>query len=140
MFNEMREAGSNIPDKVKYLQEHGWQSYKHHDNWVRKDLKDWEKDLCNFDLNSAYEECLRKENELPNAIEVLCNALREDKKNVYNLWRDQIQSYVFDEFRRFGGDKPVYGLYEKEITISYKDISKLCFNGAKNFLNLLISK
>jgi len=45
MFDEMRETGSNIPDKVKYLQEHGWQSYKHHDNWVKKDLKDWEKDL-----------------------------------------------------------------------------------------------
>lgn len=77
MFDEMRETGSNIPDKVKYLQEHGWQSYKHHDNWVKKDLKDWEKDLCNFDLNSAYEECLRKENELSNAIEVLCNALKD---------------------------------------------------------------
>lgn len=140
MFEEMKAQGSNIPNKVEYLQSHGWQSYKHHDNWVRKDLKDWEKDLCNFDLNSAYEEALREANELSNAVRVLCNALREDEKNVYNLWRDQIQSHVFDEFRKFGEDKPVNGLYEKDITLSYKDVSELCFNGAKNFLNLLIDK
>lgn len=100
-------------------------------------------DFTDKELGQIVKRCsvyIGKNDVVREAVEVLCNALREDEKNVYNLWIDQIQSHVFDEFRKFGGDKPVNGLYEKEITISYKDISELCFNGTKNFLNLLIKK
>lgn len=34
MFQEMREAGSKLPDMVEALQLAGWKTYQHHDNWV----------------------------------------------------------------------------------------------------------
>ena len=132
MFEEMEAQGSNIPNKVEYLQSHGWQSYKHHDNWVRKDLKDWEKDLCNFDLNSAYEEALREANELSNAIRVLCNALREDttEGSYYYSWMCNIKMTMYDAMRDNGNIKD----FNQEIILN------MCEDGAKNFLNLLVKQ
>ena len=88
--------------------------------------------MCNFDLNSAYEECLRKENELSNAIEVLCNALREDKSegSYYHSWMRSIKMAMYDAMRDNGNIKD----FNKEIILN------MCEDGAKNFLNLLISK
>ena len=58
-------------------------------------------------------------------------------EDTYNVLIDSIQHNIFDKFRRFGGDKPALGLYEKEITISYKDINDICYEGAKDFINNL---
>ena len=53
--------GSAIPDKVAYLQSNGWQSYKHHDNWVNCNWSKGEKDNSFLDLNSAYERCVKSQ-------------------------------------------------------------------------------
>lgn len=37
MFDEMRAAGSSLPDMVEALRHAGWKTYQHHDNWVHKD-------------------------------------------------------------------------------------------------------
>lgn len=37
MFDEMRAAGSSLPDMVEALRYAGWKTYQHHDNWVHKD-------------------------------------------------------------------------------------------------------
>lgn len=55
----MISEGSAIPDKVAYLQSNGWQSYKHHDNWVKCNWSEVEKDNSFLDLNSAYERCVK---------------------------------------------------------------------------------
>lgn len=34
MFDEMRAAGSKLPDMVEALQLAGWKTHQHHDNWV----------------------------------------------------------------------------------------------------------
>lgn len=61
MFTEMRAAGSHIPDMVEFLRANGWQSYKHHDNWVKKEWSTREKDIANFDLHDAYKICLSEQ-------------------------------------------------------------------------------
>lgn len=57
----MISEGSAIPDKVAYLQSNGWQSYKHHDNWVKCNWSEVEKDNSFLDLNSAYERCVKSQ-------------------------------------------------------------------------------
>ena len=132
MFDDMMAQGSNIPNKVEYLQSHGWQSYKHHDNWVRKDLKDFEKDLCNFDLNSAYEEALREANELPNAIKVLQKHLSEDKSegSYYYSWQANIAMAFKDEMAR----------YMPLDVKGTEEVHQIANRAAKNFLDLLIKE
>ena len=62
MFEEMRKAGSSIPDKVEYLQSNGWTSYKHHDNWVKKSWTTEEKNWSLYDLHQAFEICFNELN------------------------------------------------------------------------------
>jgi len=66
--------------------------------------------------------------------------LEKGKIDNYNFWKDKISSKVFDKFRRFQGDKPIKGLLESEITMTYKDILELCQSGAESFLNDLIQE
>ncbi len=54
----MISEGSRIPDKVAYLESNGWQSYKHHDNWVKCNWSDLEKERSLISLNSAFEQCV----------------------------------------------------------------------------------
>ena len=57
----MISEGSAIPDKVAYLQSNGWQSYKHHDNWVNCNWLEVEKDNSFLSLNMAYERCVKEQ-------------------------------------------------------------------------------
>lgn len=65
----------------------------------------------------------------------LFKEILDNNKDAYDILVGSIHHNIFDKFRRYQGDKPVQGLYEKEITISYKNISDICFEGAKDFLN-----
>jgi len=38
MLQEMREAGSSLPDMVEALQFAGWKTKGHHDNWVHENF------------------------------------------------------------------------------------------------------
>lgn len=38
MFDEMRAAGSTLPDMVELLQVTGWKTYQHHDNWIHSEF------------------------------------------------------------------------------------------------------
>lgn len=72
---------------------------------------------------------------LKEAIEVLCNALREDKSegSYYYSWQANIAMSILDEYNRQSKDMD----YEEKRSL---DMYKICNEGAKNFLNLLISK
>ena len=48
MFEEMREAGSKLPDMVDFLKSNGWKIYNHHDNWIKNGV-DGE-----YDTHQAY--------------------------------------------------------------------------------------
>lgn len=55
MFEEMEESGSKIPLMVKTLEENGWMSYQHHDNWIKKIwLHNPDVSNMGFSLNDAY--------------------------------------------------------------------------------------
>lgn len=58
MFTEMRAAGSKLPDIVDHLQANGWETYEHHDNWVRKEWTLEEKKRSYFSTHAAYERCI----------------------------------------------------------------------------------
>lgn len=49
MFDEMRAAGSKLPDMVEALQLAGWKTHQHHDNWVCADFPN------GMDTHAAYE-------------------------------------------------------------------------------------
>lgn len=70
MFEEMREVGSRLPDMVEHLQVNGWESYQHHDNWVRSEWTPDEKRKSLLDTHEAYKRCLENDNRPP-AIELI---------------------------------------------------------------------
>jgi len=73
--------------------------------------------------------------DLIKSIITLKKELKKEDSTIYNLWIDSIHHNVFDKFRRYRGDKSAFGLYEKEITLSYKEINDICFEGAKDFID-----
>ena len=136
MENEMRDNGSNIPNMVEFLQKNGWKSYKHHDNWIRADLKDWEQDLaCGKSLNDAYLSCLEEVNELPNAIKVLQKHLRKDKSegSYYYSWQANIAMAFYDEMSRY------YPKQNADYILS-NELHEIANQAAKNFLDNLIKE
>lgn len=78
------------------------------------------------EMNNRYGGDLKK------AIEVLCNALREDTSegSYYHSWMCSIKMTMYDAMRNNGNIKD----FNQEIILN------MCEDGAKNFLNLLISK
>lgn len=115
IFDEMKEAGSSIPDKVEYLLANGWKPHNHHDNWIKE-----------FDLNSAYEKCKKDQAEISNAVNVLCKALREDSA-LYIAYQANIAMAFKDEWDRRAGE------------IGRADnVLEIANTAAKNFLDLLI--
>jgi len=70
---------------------------------------------------------------LKEAIEILCNALREDEDFNFE-WQLMIQNSFREQVWKFGFDKNmVYHLTDEQL-------NKAANEAAKNFLNLLISK
>lgn len=67
---------------------------------------------------------------LEEAMEVLCNALREDttEGSLYHSWMCNIKMSMYDAMRDNGNIKD----FNQEIILN------MCEEGAKNFLNLLI--
>jgi hypothetical protein len=65
MFEEMREAGSSLPDMVEHLRANGWEPYQHHDNWVRSEWTPYEKRKSLLDTHEAYKRCLENDNRPP---------------------------------------------------------------------------
>jgi hypothetical protein len=68
-----------------------------------------------------------KETKLIEAIEIVCQALREDK-DYYRSWSASIAMAFKDEYRLLIGDKP---------DVTYEQIHIVANNAADNFLKLL---
>lgn len=120
MFNEMREAGSKLPDMVDFLKSNGWKTYYHHDNWIKKGIEG------EYDTHQAYEIAKNNAESLKYGVELLCNALREDP-NYYISWQANIAMAFKDE-------------YDRTSDVFKNDIHTIANEAAKNFLNLLINK
>lgn len=127
MFDEMKESGSNLPDMVEFLQQSGWKTKNHHDNWINKNYIGEHSTHEAFKLEKEWQET-----PLQRAIQVLCNAIREDKSegSLYHAYQCNIAMSFKDEFFRECG----YGDVSREL------LHKIANEAAKNFLNLLISK
>ena len=84
-----------------------------------------------MDTVSGYRN-IRKEMQLKQAIEVLCNALREDttEGSYYYSWMCNIKMTMYDAMRDNGNIKD----FNQEIILN------MCEDGAKNFLNLLVKQ
>lgn len=69
--------------------------------------------------------------DLQEAIETLCNALREENSILYDLWHKQLRLSLLQQ------------VWDKRLSPEFKepyDFEKLADGVAKNFLNLLIDK
>lgn len=76
------------------------------------------------------------EKDLKQAVDILCNALREDKSegSYYYSWQANIAMAFQDEFNRYAIEKEIEG------SASNFNIHVIANNAAKNFLDLLIYK
>jgi hypothetical protein len=133
MFEEMRKKGSSIPDKVEYLQANGWQCYNHHDNWVKSTWSDTEKDGSLLDLNKAFEQCVKEQIVLQEAIKTLCNALKEDK-GLYIAYQANIAMAFQDEFN-IQSEK--HEMFTKWLMLE-GGLYTIANNASHNFLKLLM--
>lgn len=89
--------------------------------------------LQGIEMKKDYEILIGKETKpsLQEAIEVLCNALREDKSegSYYYSWQANIAMCMYDSFD--GSEIDLIG---------DKNLLDICNKGAKTFLNLLIKQ
>ena len=134
MFEEMRKKGSSIPDKAEYLQANGWECYKHHDNWVKSTWLDMEKEGSLLDLSKAFEQCVKEQIVLQEAVKTLCNALREDK-GLYIAYQANIAMAFQDEFIK---QSEKHELFTKWL-MSEGGLHTIANNASHNFLKLLMS-
>lgn len=83
------------------------------------------------DTDENKPEKFKKEYQLKKAVEVLCNALREDKSegSYYYSWQANIAMCMYDSFD--GSEIDLIG---------DKNLLDICNKGAKTFLNLLIKQ
>ena len=78
-----------------------------------------------------------KETKLIEAIEIVCQALREDK-DYYRSWKDNIAMAFKDEFWNNVSVESMIGDNIYEIQISNNNVHKIANDAADNFLKLLI--
>ncbi len=129
MFAEMREAGSTLPDMVEYLQANGWESYKHHDNWVMKEWSPEVKDTSLFDTLTAYVFAKYKQGKVYDAVNIIISELAKDKSpgSYYHSWQCNIAMSFYDAF-----------IGDKTLVTDHETIHRIANDGAKRFLDLLI--
>jgi len=128
MEQEMRKAGSKIPDMVKTLQDAGWVTYEHHDNWFRNEEKPTDgKAHVGHDLHDAYAIVTGGQTKLAQAVEIVCTALRTDS-GYYESWKANIAMSMYDEYM------------ERDKKDGIVDIHEVANKGADRFLQLLIYK
>ena len=124
MFDEMKGVGSNLPNIVEFLIENGWKTKNHHDNWVNKNHIGEHSTHEAFKLEKEWQET-----PLQKAVEVLCNALREDKE----YYNKVVKSLSLNT-------KTIIDNVKSVEYMPVEDLNNYIENHYENFLNLLINK
>lgn len=123
MFEDMRAAGSTLPDIVEALKKRGWRNYNHHDNWIHPNV------IGEYDTHRAYETIVLNVG-LAAAMKQLSKALIEDE-DYWQGWQSNIAMCMYDEYTE---EYPVM------TQISHADILEIANKGAERFLILLTSE
>lgn len=125
----MESEGSSLPKMVKTLLENGWVTYKHHDNWINKNI------LNEYDTTTAYGICVDElgekletpKTDIKHSMDILRDALFNDKG--YKIsWVCNIAMSFKDEYRRQNPEAT-----EDEIDMIHSVANK----SAENFISLL---
>lgn len=130
MFEEMEESGSKIPLMVKILEENGWMSYKHHDNWIKKIWLHYP-DVSNmgYSLNDAYKRM------------VDCLPILNEKDIKTLIWFELVNCKTHSEF--FGWLIEYFDIKEKinksedDPKNSFYEIHKVTDSDYPNYLHYL---
>ena len=125
MFEDMRAAGSTLPDKVEALKKRGWRNYNHHDNWIHPNV------IGEFDTHHAYEYKGMINVPASEAVRVLSKALIEDS-GYWEAWKANIAMAIYDQYT-----DEVPEFLEK---VSHYDIHEIANKGADRFLRLLTAE
>jgi hypothetical protein len=125
MFEDMRAAGSTLPDKVEALKKRGWRNYNHHDNWIHPNV------IGEFDTHQAYEYKGMINVPASEAVRVLSKALIEDD-GYWETWKANIAMAMYDQYT-----DEVPEFLEK---VSHYDIHEIANKGADRFLRLLTTE
>lgn len=99
-------------------------------------------ELCNKMVSNLFEKNKKeqfehKQKKLKEAIEILCNALKEDKI-LFKDWETKLTNSFNDQLQKDDFEKAFYP--GAAISIMREEVFETCQKAAKNFLNLLISK
>lgn len=133
MFEEMKKDGSRIPMMVEYLRANGWQTYKHHDNWVKSI---WDEDVrrnASYDLHQAFAECTKEQLAIQDAFKVLTKAIKEDK-SLYIAYQANIAMAFQDEFHQQQSKRNDFTKW----LLTEGGLHTIANNAADCFLNLLL--
>jgi hypothetical protein len=125
MFEDMRAAGSQLPDIVETLKKRGWKTYEHHDNWIHPNV------IGEFDTHQAYEYKGMINVPASEAVRVLSKALIEDS-GYWEAWKANIAMAIYDQYT-----DEVPEFLEK---VSHYDIHEIANKGADRFLRLLTAE
>lgn len=125
MFEDMRAAGSTLPDIVEALKKRGWRNYNHHDNWIHPNV------IGEYGTHRAYETIVLNV-ELAAAMKQLSKALIEDE-DYREAWKSNIAMCMYDEYTDEIPD-PLIG------RISHADLLRIANRGAERFLRLLTTE
>lgn len=133
MSAEMRKAGSKLPDMVEFLQANGWETFEHHDNWIRTEWKqnpDFNGRSQGFDTHHAYDLAKLQNSDIKKAVDILSSRLRSNKK-YFETWQANIAMAFYDEYKKTNINDDEEWLHR---------IHTIANTAAENFLNLLIEK
>lgn len=126
MFEDMRAAGSILPDMVEALKKRGWRNYNHHDNWIHPNV------IGEFTTHQAYDYDGWIGLGIAGAVEKLCETLVDDKE-YWDTWVANIAMCMYDEYTDEIPD-PLIG------RISHADLLRIANRGAERFLRLLTTE
>lgn len=130
MFEDMRAAGSTLPDIVEALKKRGWRNYNHHDNWIHPNV------IGEFTTHQAYDYDGWIGLGIAGAVEKLCETLVDDKE-YWDTWVANIAISVYDELQ--------FNFLHDESTMAHCVMDRStalekCNKGAQRFLRLLTSE
>jgi hypothetical protein len=124
MFEDMRAAGSQLPDIVETLKKRGWKTYEHHDNWIHPNV------LGQFTTHQAYDYKGMLGVPVSEAATFLAKTLREDTE-YRDTWKANIGICIYDEYMsNFPNTNPVVK----------GALLEIFNNGADRFLKLLTAE
>jgi hypothetical protein len=124
MFEDMRAAGSQLPDIVETLKKRGWKTYEHHDNWIHPNV------LGQFTTHQAYEYKGMINVPASEAVRFLSKALIEDRA-YWDGWVANIAMSIYDEYME---------KLPNTNTVVKGALLEIFNNGADRFLKLLTAE